>query len=332
MNTKIEKIAKNVLQDNGISYDEARYLMEISGIEIYDLLYWANRIRYNSFNNVVSLCSIISARQGSCSEDCRFCSQSSRYKTEIPKFPLIEKEKVAEAVEKGKEFKSDYVGVVTSGYSLEGSGNFDKICDDAYELSKQDGPPVHTSIGMITNKMAEKLVSSGVEMINHNLETSEDYYPNICTTHSYGDRVETIKIAKNAGLKICSGGIFGVGESVVDRLDLAFKLKELDVDTIPMNFLSPVKGTPLSAENSLEPMEILKIIAVYRFILPDKGIKVAGGREENLRDVQSWMFYAGANSTMIGDYLTTRGKLPEDDLQMIKDLGLKHKVGEMQKH
>ena len=171
-----------------------------------------------------------------------------------------------------------------------------------------------------------------MEMINHNLETSESYYPNICTTHSYKDRVDTIKVAKNAGLQVCSGGIFGVGESIEDRLDLAFKLKELDVDTIPMNFLSPVKGTPLSTENSLEPMEILKIIAVYRFILPGKGIKVAGGREENLRDVQSWMFYAGANSTMIGDYLTTRGKLPADDLQMIKDLGLKYSVGEMQKH
>jgi len=185
---------------------------------------------------------------------------------------------------------------------------------------------------MITSKMAEKLVSSGVEMINHNLETSEGYYPNICTTHTFKDRVETIKIAKDAGLKICSGGIFGVGESVGDRLDLAFKLKELDVDAIPMNFLNPVKGTPLSSGNSLEPMEILKIIAVFRFIFPDKEIKVAGGREENLRDVQSWMFYAGANSTMIGDYLTTSGKLPEDDLQMIKDLGLKYNVGEMQKH
>ena len=332
MNTRIEKIAKNVLQENEISYDEAHFLIQTRGIEIYDLLYWANRIRYNSFNNVVSLCSIISARQGSCSEDCRFCSQSSRYKTEISNFPLIEKEKVAEAVEKGKEYKSDCVGVVTSGYSLEGSDNFDKICDDAYELSKQDGPPVHTSIGMITSKMAEKLASSGVKMINHNLETSERYYSNICTTHSYKDRVDTIKVAKKAGLQVCSGGIFGVGESIDDRLDLAFKLKDLDVDTIPMNFLSPVKGTPLSTENSLEPMEILKIIAVYRFILPDKGIKVAGGREENLRDIQSWMFYAGANSTMIGDYLTTRGKLPADDLQMIKDLGLKYSVGEMQKH
>jgi len=184
MNTRIEKIANVVLQGQGISYDEAHYLIEISGIEIYDLLYWANRIRYNAFKNIVSLCSIISARQGRCSEDCRFCSQSSRYKTEISSFPLIEKEEIAEAVERGKEYKSDCVGVVTSGYSLEGSDNFDKICDDAHELSKQEGTPVHTSIGTITNKMAEKLVSSGVEMINHNLETSESYYPNICTTHT----------------------------------------------------------------------------------------------------------------------------------------------------
>ena len=133
MNAKIEKIAKNVLEKDEISYDDAYFLMQLNGIEIYDLLYWANRIRYNSFNNVVGLCSIISARQGSCSEDCRFCSQSSRYKTEISNFPLIEKEKIAEAVEKGKEYNSDCVGVVTSGYSLEGRDNFDKICDDAYE-------------------------------------------------------------------------------------------------------------------------------------------------------------------------------------------------------
>ncbi|OHB86768.1 MAG: biotin synthase BioB [Planctomycetes bacterium RIFCSPHIGHO2_02_FULL_40_12] len=322
MNTKIEKIANRVLQGKGISCDEAHFLMGISGNEIYDLLYWANRIRYNSFKNVISLCSIISARQGSCPEDCRFCSQSSRYQTDISNFPLVEKEQIAGAVERGKKYKSNCVGVVTSGYSLDGSDDFDRICEDAYELSKKDGPPIHTSIGTITSKMAKKLVSSGVEMINHNLETSEAYYPNICTTHTYKDRVETIKVAKEAGLKICSGGIFGVGESAEDRLDLAFRLKELDVDAIPLNFLSPVKGTPSSLESPLEPMEILKIIAVFRHIFPDKELKVAGGREENLRDVQSWMFYAGANSTMIGDYLTTRGKAPVDDLQMIKDLGL----------
>ena len=332
MNTKIEKIANRVIKGEGISYEEAHFLMKINGNEIYDLLYWANSIRYNSFKNVISLCSIISARQGSCTEDCRFCSQSSRYHTEITNFPLVEREEISEAVERGKEYKSNCVGVVTSGYSLDGNDDFVRICEDAYELSKEDGLPVHTSIGTITSKMAKKLVSSGVEMINHNLETSESYYPNICTTHSYNDRVETIKIAKEAGLKICSGGVFGVGESIEDRLDLAFRLKELDVEAIPLNFLSPVKGTPSSIEKPLEPMEILKIIAVFRHIFPDKELKVAGGREKNLRDVQSWMFYAGANSTMIGDYLTTRGKSHDDDLQMIKDLGLTYEERDGHKH
>jgi biotin synthase len=332
MNIKIEKIAKNVLERIDISYKDAHYLMTVNGNDIYDLLYWANCIRYNSFKNVVSICSIISAKQGRCSEDCRFCSQSSRYQTEISNFPLIGEREIAGAVEKGKEYKSNCVGVVTSGYSLEGNDNFDRICENAYELSKKDGPAVHTSIGTITSAMAKKLVSSGVEMINHNLETSEKYYPNICTTHTYKDRVDTIENAKKAGLKICSGGVFGVGESVEDRLDLAFKLKELDVDAIPLNFLNPAKGTPSSLEKPLEPMEILKIIAVFRYVLPEKELKVAGGREENLRDVQSWMFYAGANSTMIGDYLTTTGKLPEDDLQMIKDLGLVYEVGDTHKH
>lgn len=332
MNINIEKIARNVLQGNDVSYKDAHYLMELGGNQIYDLLYWANHIRYNSFKNVVSICSIISAKQGSCSEDCRFCSQSSRYQTEISRFPLIEKKVIAETIEKGKEYNSSCVGVVTSGYSLKDSENFERICDVAYELSMKDGPAVHTSIGTITSAMAKRLVSSGVEMINHNLETSEGYYSNICTTHTFKDRVKTIKIAKKAGLKICSGGIFGVGESVEDRLDLAFKLKELGVDAIPLNFLNPVKGTPSSLEKPLEPLEILKIIAVYRYIFPEKELKVAGGREENLRDVQSWMFYAGANSTMIGNYLTTRGKLPEDDLQMIEDLGLTYETGETHKH
>ncbi len=327
MNIRIEEIAKSVLQGKDISYEDAHYLMKVFGNDIYDLLYWANNIRYQSFKNIVSICSIISAKQGSCSEDCRFCSQSSRYKTEISEFQLIDERKIAGAVSKGKENKSSCVGVVTSGYSLNGSDNFDRICDEANELSKKDGPAVHTSIGAITNTMAKKLVSSGVEMINHNLETSEGYYPNICTTHTYKDRVETIEIAKNAGLKICSGGILGVGESVEDRLDLAFKLKELDVDAIPLNFLNPAKGTPSFSEKPLEPMEVLQIIAVFRYILPDKELKIAGGREENLRDMQSWMFYAGANSTMVGDYLTTKGKSPDDDLQMIKDLGMTYEVG-----
>jgi len=322
MNKKIEKIAKRSIQGGGISYDEAYYLMEINVNEIYDLFYQANHIRYKSFKNAVSLCSILSAKQGLCSEDCTFCSQSSRYKTNITSYSLVEKEEIAKAVEKGKKYKADCIGVVTSGYGLGMSEDFNRICDNVSELSGDGNIPIHTSIGTITSEMAGKLSESGVEMINHNLETSEKYFPNICTTHSYQERIDTIKIAKNANMKICSGGVFGVGESVEDRLDLAFTLKGLDVDVVPLNFLNPIEGTPLTCEKSLSPLEILKIIAVYRFIFPYKEIKVAGGREANLRDLQSWMFYAGANSTMIGNYLTTSGKSANDDLQMIKDLGL----------
>jgi len=175
MNTKIEKIASSVIEGDGISYEDAHFLMKVSGNEIYDLLYWANRIRYSSFKNEISLCSIVSARQGRCSEDCRFCSQSSLYQTEITNFPLVKKEIISETVERGKEYRSNCVGVVTSGYSLDGSEDFDRICEDAYELLQKSSIPIHTSIGTITSKMAKKLVSSGVEMINHNLETSESY-------------------------------------------------------------------------------------------------------------------------------------------------------------
>ena len=324
MNIKIQQIADKSVQKKNISYDEALYLMERSGNEIYDLLYWANHIRYNSFKNVISSCSIISVKQGSCSEDCTFCSQSTHYGTDISSFPLIEKEGISEAVESAGKFKVNSLGVVTSGYSLEEDKDFNRICDYVHELSKEDGVPIHTSIGIVTDEMAEKLVSSGVKMINHNLETSEKYFSNVCTTHSYKERIETIKSAKKVGMEVCSGGIFGVGESVEDRLDLAFALKALDVDAIPLNFLNPVENTPLSFEKPLEPMEILKIIAVFRFIFPDKEIKIAGGREANLRDLQSWMFYAGANSTMIGNYLTTKGNSAHEDLQMVKDLGLTH--------
>jgi biotin synthase len=322
MNIKTEKIANKVLQGKGISYEEAYFLMGISGNEIYDLLYWANNIRYDSFKNVISTCSIISAKQGGCSEDCKFCAQSIHYGTDISDFPLIEKRKISEAVESARKFSANNIGVVTSGYSLQVDKDFNRICDYVHELSKYNGIPIHTSIGTVTYEMAKKLVSSGVKMINHNLETSEKYFPNVCTTHSYKERVETIKNAKKAGMEVCSGGIFGVGESIEDRLDLAFALKALDVDAIPLNFLNPIESTPLCYEKPLEPMEVLKIIAVFRFIFPDKEIKIAGGREANLRDLQSWMFYAGANSTMIGNYLTTKGKSVYEDLQMIKDLGL----------
>ncbi len=323
MNDKIKKIATQSLQNEAINREDAFYLMQIDGDEIYTLFYWANRIRLRYFGHSVKVCSIVSAKQGRCTEDCRFCSQSAHYHTGIEEFPVIDTNKIVGAANCAEKTGSSSLGIVTSGYSISNPEDLDKICKSIKAIVENTHIQPHGSFGMLTKEMAEALVKCGLKRLNHNLETSERFFPNICSTHSFVDRVNTIRIAKEAGLEVCSGAIFGIGEGVDDRINLAFTLKNLSVDVIPLNFLHPISGTPLGNCTPLMPMEALKIISIFRFVLPDKEIKIAGGRESSLRDLQSWMFYAGANSTMIGNYLTTKGRKVEDDLQMIKDLKLK---------
>ena len=319
---KINKIADQSLQNQPISRDDALFLMRINGDEVYDLFYWANQIRLKYFGHSVKACSIVSAIQGRCTEDCNFCSQSSRYHTGIEEFPLIDTNRILDIAKCAEQTGSNSIGIVTSGYSINKSDDLDKICRAIKAVITDSCIHPHGSFGILTEEMAGSLVKCGLKRLNHNLETSERFFPNICSTHTFSDRINTIRVAKEVGLEICSGAIFGVGEGIEDRIDLAFTLKNLDVDVVPLNFLHPVSGTPLENSIPLSPMEALKIISVFRFILPDKEIKIAGGREKNLRDLQSWMFYAGANSTMIGNYLTTKGRKVEDDLEMIKDLNL----------
>jgi biotin synthase len=179
------------------------------------------------------------------------------------------------------------------------------------------------TLGELTVDQAQRLKAMGVLRVNHNLETSRRHFPNVVSTHSYEDRVRTIRIAKEAGLSICSGGIFGMGEDWEDRLDIAFELRDLGADVVPINFLTAIQGTPLyGKQEQLSPMQALKIIAIYRFVLPDRELKIAGGREKILRDMQSWVFFAGGSSFLIGNYLTTFGRTPEQDHQMLRDLGL----------
>ena len=184
------------------------------------------------------------------------------------------------------------------------------------------GLNVCASLGVIDDGQALRLRQAGVSEYNHNLETSARHFPQIVTTHRYADRVSTIQAAMKAGLRICAGGIFGIGETENDRIDMALELRKLDVETVPMNFLHPIPGTPLGQTQTLQPREILRIIALYRFILPRTNLKIAGGRVLNLRDMQSWMFYAGANALLSGNYLTTTGRAVEEDMQMLRDLGL----------
>ena len=332
MNNDIALIANKSLGKKVINRKEAAQLLSVKGEEIYDLLYWANKIRYKYLGDKVSLCSILSAKQGSCSEDCTFCTQSDFYKTEITSFPLVGEEQISNTISQACEDGADSLGLVTSGYSLNSlarssdlqgcENDFEKFCGLVEKSSRSSGIPLHASIGCLSEDMAVRLANSGIKQVNHNLETSRNHFSKICTTHSYDDRLATLNNAKKAGLKVCSGGIFGIGESKDDVIDLAFTLREVDVDTVPLNFLNHIPGTPLADNPSLKPMEVLKTIAFFRFMLPDKEIKVAGGREANLRDLQSWMFYAGASSTMIGNYLTTTGRPASDDRKMIEDLGL----------
>lgn len=306
------KLAERAIFEKNLSQSEAKGLLSFP---IYDLLYCSNKIREKFFKNRIKLCSIINAKSGKCSEDCKFCSQSAHYNTSVNNYPLIDSEKILRVEKETVENLAYSLCSVTSGQSPSNE-ELNRLCKSIKSMKSLEP---HASLGILTEEKAQKLKEAGLKMYNHNLETSRRFFPKICSTHTYKDRVNTVKIAKKY-FKVCSGGIFGLGESWQDRIEMALTLKELDVDCIPLNFLNPVKGTPLENQKPIRPLDILRIIAIYRFLLPDKIIMMAGGKEVSLRDLQSWVFYAGANAALIGNYLTTKGKAPNEYLQMIKDL------------
>jgi len=322
MNRAIASCAEKVLEGGSLDREEALFLCDVQLSDIHDLFYWSNSIRRNFVGDEVGLCTIVNARSGGCSEDCKFCSQSIHYETSAPRYELMEPSKILDAAEACSSIPSRF-GIVTSGGCVESCEDMDSICETIQILRKKyPHLPICGSLGHLTDSLAQRLRQAGMSGFNHNLECSGRFFPEICTTHTYADRVNTVRMAKAAGFRVCSGGIFGMGESWEDRVDLAFALRELDVDSVPLNFLSPITGTPLADTKQLTAIDVLKIISLYRFVMPRKEIKVCGGREGHLRDLQSWMFFAGASATMAGNYLTTKGRAAEDDLRMIEDLGL----------
>jgi biotin synthase len=319
----IRPIADKVLSGGEVTPHEAAALAGVCGPDVHDLLYWANRIRERFCGDEIHLCSIVNARSGACPEDCIFCAQSARHSANVPAFPMLAPEQIVSAGRDAARRGAVCVGIVTSGPDPGSERDLQTVCEAAAELSATGAINVCTSLGHLTVDQARRLAVAGVQRIHHNVETSRRFFPSICTTHGYEDRVRTVRAAKAAGLEVCSGGIFGLGESWTDRVEMALELRELDVCSVPINFLNPIPGTPCEHNELLAPLDCLKIIALFRFVLPRKLIKTAGGRERNLRDLQSWMYYAGANGTMTGNYLTTAGRAPEEDLQMIADLGLR---------
>jgi biotin synthase len=321
---RIAELGRRVLSGGEITRTEALWLFNLeSTADIFDLLSWANRIRQQFKGNKVHLCSIVNVKAGGCSENCRFCAQSALYQTESPRYGLIEAEPIQQAAAEAKANGVTALGLVAAWKGLDEGPVLDEICQRFEELKRSGQARPDASLGMIKSQtVADRLKEAGCECYNHNLESSRRFFPQVCTTHTYDERIQTIRHLKQAGIKICSGGILGMGETRQDRCDLAFSLKELGAHVVPINVLNPIPGTPFGHHPPLAPLEILKSIACFRFILPRQEIKVAGGRTVNLRDLQSLVFMAGASALMVGNYLTTLNQPVEKDLQMLKDLGL----------
>src|SRR4051794_27706269 len=316
-------MAERVLAGNLLDRADADHLAAVSGDDVYDLFYWANRIRIHFVGRDVKFCAIVAAKVGGCSEDCKFCAQSEHYSTPIDSQSKLTDDQVLQSATHAADVGADSFGIVNSGRGPTRAELEDWLKPLMIKIAREGKTRACATLGALTPETAKFLYDCGIRRINHNLETSQRHYPNIVSTHPFAERINTLKVAKEAGLSLCSGGIFGMGEDWTDRIDMALTLRDLGVDVVPINFLNAIHGTPLEDQPKLSPMECLKIISIYRFLLPDKELKVAGGREVCLRDLQSWIFFAGGDSTMIGNYLTTYGRSPEMDHQMVRDLGLR---------
>lgn len=323
MEKYIIKLKNKVLDGKEINYDEALSLISIdtNNKNILDiLLKSANEIREAFMGRRVDLCTIMNAKSGKCSEDCKFCAQSSHYKTGVDEYSLLE---YNEILRRAKEMESKGVhrfSLVTSGKGMTGK-EFNDILNIYEGLRENTNLKLCASLGIIDYEQAKKLKLVGVTTYHHNVETSKDNFDNICTTHTYQDRIRTIKEAKRAGLDVCVGGIIGMNESKEQRLQMAFEIRELNVKSIPINILNPIKNTPMEDYDILEPMEILKTTAVFRFIIPNVYIRYAGGRL-SLKGYDKIGFNGGVNSAIVGDYLTTVGNGIENDKKMIIEQGL----------
>jgi biotin synthase len=321
---QLAALGRRVLAGGQITRAEAMGLFNLEdSASIFDLLAWANRLRQEFKGNRIHLCSIVNAKGGGCPEDCKFCAQSAFYQTAAPRHGFIDREPLQAAAEEAHRNGVAALGIVAAWTGLDEGARLDKVCDRIRDLAGTGRVRADASLGMIrAQRVADRLKEAGLQCYNHNLETSRRFFPYQCSTHAYDDRLRTIRFLKNAGIKICSGGIIGLGETREDRCDLAFAVKEAGADLVPINILNPIPGTPFERNEPLAPLEVLKTIACFRFILPQQEIIIAGGRTVNLRDLQCLIFPAGASGLMVGNYLTTPNQPVAKDLDMLKDLGL----------
>ncbi len=320
MDSEFKEIQEKSVAMRGIDLDSASRLYDMGRKKPFLLMGYASEIKEHFKGRDVSFCCIVNAKSGLCAENCRFCAQSAHHHTNAEVYPLISKEEMIEKARQAKEYGAHYFGIVTSGTEIATEEEWNEIEYAVKAIDKMGIKPCG-SLGMLDPERAQRLREAGLCRYHHNLETARSNFNNICTTHDYEEDIETIRNAKKAGLSTCCGGIIGLGETMEQRIELAYTLKEMDVDSVPINILNPIQGTPLADISPLSPIEILITVALYRFILPDKDIKLCGGKEKNLRQLLPFGIVAGCNSLMTGNYLTTLGRDAVLDMEMIQDLG-----------
>ena len=312
-------LAARVLSDGAIDRDEARAILESPDVDLLDVMAAAWRVRHRHFGNTVQLFFLMNAKSGLCPEDCGYCSQSKVSEAEIPRYNLLSAPKLLEAAKLAAERRSKTFCIVISARGPS-EREIDFVCQIVPEIKRQYDLNVCACLGLLSAEQAVRLAAAGVDKVNHNLNTSERFYGEVCSTHTYGDRIATLAACRAAGLQLCSGGIMGMGETHDDLIDMALELRGLGVESIPLNFLNAIDGTPLEGNDRLTPRDCLRGLAMMRLLNPAAEIRIAGGRELHLGSLQPLGLYA-ANSVFVGDYLTTKGQLPEADYTMIEEMG-----------
>jgi biotin synthase len=316
----IQELEDRVLDGGQVTRDEALGLLHIPDEFLTRLTAAGDRVRMHFRGNTFDACALVNARSGLCGEDCAFCAQSAHHDASAAEYGLLNSEEILAAARRAKDMGASRFCTVTSGGALS-PGEFDSLLASLRVVSQEVDIHLDASLGFLDDSQVRALHDVGVTRYNHNLETSRDHYPKICTTHDFDTRVETVCRVRDAGLSVCCGGIVGLGETPEQRLDLALTLREVRADCIPINILNPRKGTPLEHAATPEPLEILKIIAIFRLVMPRATIKIAGGREVNLGPLQGMALRSGANGMIIGGYLTTSGNEHTEDIAMVRSAG-----------
>ncbi|QDT33405.1 biotin synthase BioB [Thalassoglobus polymorphus] len=325
LTSRWQELSQQVLSGSPLTREQGLEILQSSDAELLELLAATYTVRRNYFGNTVQMYYLKNAKSGLCPEDCGYCSQSIVSDAPIEKYTIANERVLLEGAQKAAETQARTYCIVASGRGPT-DREVDHVCDVVQKIKNEHGLHICACLGLLKPDQAQRLADAGVDRINHNLNTSRRYYEEICTTHTYQDRIDTLKIAQSAGMELCSGLIAGMGETEEDLIDAVFELQSLDVKSIPVNFLHSIDGTPLENREDLNPRQCLRIVCLLRLAHPDKEIRIAGGREVNLRSMQAMGLYA-ANSMFVSDYLTTKGQTPEQDFEMVKDLGFEVVIG-----